>query len=64
MNIEMFKKEGARLLVLENMDETPIYCDLMRNGTYYSKGDRSVPIIRTNGLRKRVTVCLRIMSDG
>jgi len=37
---------------------------MRRNATYHFKGDKTVPLIRNNGNRKRVTVCLAITSDG
>jgi len=46
------------------MDQTPIYFDMRRNTTYHYKGEKSIKLIRTNGHRKRITVCLGIMSDG
>jgi len=46
------------------MDETPIYFDMGRNSTYHWKGERSIQLVRTNGQKKRVTVCLTILSDG
>ena len=64
MNVEVFNKEGVKSLVMVNMDETPIYFDMQRNKTYHWRGDKSVSIIRTNGYKKRVTVCLVISSDG
>ena len=64
MDVEHFHTYGEKKLILANMDETPLYFDMRRNSTYTFRGDRSVPIIRTNGHRKRITVCLAILSDG
>ena len=64
MNIEVFNKEGVSSLLMINMDETPIYFDMQRNYTYHWRGDKTVSLARTNGFKKRVTVCLTILSDG
>ncbi len=64
MEIEHFKIKGDKSLLLFNMDEVPVFYDMCRKSTYNFKGDRSVPIVRTNGQKKRLTVCLCISSDG
>lgn len=64
MEIEHFKARGDKKLLIFNMDEVPVYYDMCRNKTYHFSGDRSVSIIRTNGQKKRLTVCLAVSSDG
>jgi len=65
MNVEYFNNYGAgKELILLNMDEVPVYYDIQRNSTYHWKGDKSIKVIRTNGEKKRITVCFVILSNG
>jgi len=64
MEVEYFKKYGNKELIIANMDEVSIYFDMGRNSTYHYKGDKSIKLIRNNGYRKRLTVCLAILSNG
>ena len=47
-----------------NMDEMPVYFDLLPSKTVYQKGDKSV-LIRTTGSEKRHFTCvLAVSADG
>jgi len=62
--VNLSHTHGEKNLVIINTDEVPVYFDMARRTTYHFKGDRSVKTVKTNGHKKRVTVCLAIASNG
>ena len=50
--------------VVGNMDETPLYFDVVPGRVFDKKGKRSV-VVRTTGNQKRhLTVVLTVLADG
>jgi len=39
-------------------------CDFYFPSTYAWRGEKTVFLIKTNGFRKRITVCLAVLSNG
>lgn len=58
------KKGVGKTAILANMDEIPCYYDMRRHYTYHWKGARTVKLIKNNGDKKRITVCLAVLSNG
>jgi len=62
--VDFDKKFGCKHSLIANMDETPVFFDMGRKTTYHWRGERSISILKTTGFRKRVTVCLAVLSNG
>lgn len=63
-DVDFDKKFGCKYSLIANMDETPVFFDMARKTTYHWRGERSISVLKTTGYRKRVTVCLAVLSNG
>ena len=53
-----------KLACIGNMDETPVYMDMLPRNTVNKKGEKQVIIKSTGHEKSRYTVVLAVMADG
>ena len=58
------RRNDYRLMCIGNMDETPMYMDMLPRSTVHKKGAKSVVVKSTGHERSRYTVVLACMADG
>ncbi|PFX13576.1 Pogo transposable element with KRAB domain [Stylophora pistillata] len=49
---------------IANMDETPIWVDILSETTVEQRGSKTIPIKSTGHEKQRITVCLAVKVDG
>jgi len=62
--IEKRKKFGYELFEIGNMDETPIFFDMIGNLTIEERGAKTVQIRTTGNEKNRFTCVLTVLADG
>ena len=62
--IKQRKRHGNSLSLIGNMDETPMFFDLVGNRTVEHRGNKSVLVKTTGHEKQHFTVVLACMADG
>jgi len=64
LNKTLQANPGIPANLMINMDETPVYLDMVGNNTMSQKGVKEVQIMTTGSDKQRVTVALTVASSG
>ena len=62
--IKKRQQNNYQLQCIGNMDETPVYMDMLPHSTYNKKGEKTVLIKSTGHEKSRFTTVLAVMADG